>query len=327
MLLNLFEISFQPGDVLCLTWQAIERAQLIQDHAPLSLQNPNCSPCGITAWLHLVSWLRDLAFKKRLEVSYLGKERNIAPWRQASHFLLLVLDLLKPRENDSDVEERSRVSGQFKDWVLNLVMPYFYETGGFKFVGQPTEEEKHLKELMVNMTCNSAKLNHKPCRKYAAKIIAKWLANEHTFEDSYLLWIFFDARHDEPTKKRMLSSQREDKPFNSVKSLCERILSGREDDVDAEEGLEVLETCWHQLRRSPTRELLLSKLVSQVVLHKDVERLRRWRRSRERGGGTVVGRALKESWAEGIFEQVDLRDQAKEKCRNMLFETIKQAFV
>ena len=35
--------------------QAIERAQLIDDHAPLKLQNRKCKPCGIIAWLHLVN--------------------------------------------------------------------------------------------------------------------------------------------------------------------------------------------------------------------------------------------------------------------------------
>ena len=316
------------ADVLYCHNQAIERAQLIQDNAPLSLQNPNCSPCGISAWLHLVSWLQYFAFKTTFQVSYLEKERNIAPWRQGSQFLLNIWDLLKPRQNDTDVEERSMVGGQFKDWVLNLVMPYFYETGGFEFVGQPIEEEKHLKELMVSMVCKSGNLNHKPCREYAAKKIKNWFAGKEKI-DSYLFWVFFSAgsqRPTGPTKERMLSLPSLEEPFDFVKSLCDRILTGTEDEVDAEEGLMVLENCWDQLSRSPMRELLLGKVVSQVVLHKDVERLRRWRRSREGRGGTV-GRALKESWAEGIFKQVDLRDQAKEKCRNMLFETIKQIFV
>ena len=108
--------------------------------------------------------------------------------------------------------------------------------------------------------------------------------------------------------------------------MCERILGGSEDDVDAEEGLQVLESCWDQLRRSPTRELLFSKMVSQVVLQKDVERLLGWRQSRNGGGGSV-GRALKENWTDGIIGRLMLRIQAKKKCRNMLFETIKKVFV
>ena len=218
------------------------------------------------------------------------------------------------------------VGGRFKDWVLNLVMPYFYETGGFEFVGQPTEEEKHLKELMVSMVCKSGKLNHKPCRVYAAKKIKNWFAGKEKI-DSYLFWVFFlNQQPTGTTKVRMLSLPSGEEPFDFVKSMCDRILTGTEDEVEAEEGLMVLENCWDQLNRSPMREMLLSKLLSQVVLHKDLERLRRWRRSREGRGGTV-GRALKESWAEGIFKQVDLRDQAKEKCRDMLFETIKLIFV
>ena len=178
--------------------------------------------------------------------------------------------------------------------------------------------------LMVSMVCNSKKLNHKPCRDYAASKIANWLAGKEKI-DSYLVWVLYSAR-DKQKKARMLSLSSEDKPFDFVKSLCDRILTGTEYEVEAEEGLMVLENCWDQLSSSPMRELLLSKVVSQIVLHKDMERLRRWRRSREGTGGTV-GRALKERWAEEIFKKVDLRNQAREKCRSMLFETIKQIFL
>ena len=75
-----------------------------------------------------------------------------------------------------------------------------------------------------------------------------------------------------------------------------------------------MESCWDEVNNSTEIELLLGNLVGQVVLHKDVERLRRWR----------VGRELGKT--ERIFKQVELRHQAKEKCRDILYKTIKQVF-
>ena len=31
----------------------VERAQLLEDLAPLSMPNPDCRPCGIAAWFHM----------------------------------------------------------------------------------------------------------------------------------------------------------------------------------------------------------------------------------------------------------------------------------
>ena len=49
----------------------------------------------------------------------------------------------------------------FKDWVNNLMMPYFYENGGFRMVGGESEEEMQLKAKMVDFACNLWRL--KPC--------------------------------------------------------------------------------------------------------------------------------------------------------------------
>ena len=79
--------------------------------------------------------------------------------------------------------------------------------------------------------------------------------------------------------------------------------------------MDILETCWDELSKSVEIDLIVGNLVGQVELDRDVERLRRWRLGRE------LGRA------ENIFKQIELKIQAKEKCRDMLYKTIKQVFV
>ena len=62
--------------------QPIERAQLINDHAPFHLQNHECSRCGIMAWFHMVRMQHDLHRKRHngprlwLWVRSLGPDKN-----------------------------------------------------------------------------------------------------------------------------------------------------------------------------------------------------------------------------------------------------------
>ena len=266
---------------------------------------------GSTWWVGSNDNFRVTSF----QVKYLEKEKNIAPWKQGSKHLIGILDLLNPRENDTNIKDRESVGRHFRDWVINLVMPYFYETGGYNLTGHETEEEKHVKALLVDMACNTRYLNHKPCRDFAVRAFQKWEAGETTIS-SFLINKFklvAEKDHRQTTNKTELSFKTKEISFlTTERSLCGGIY--HEYDFVEDEGLDILESCWDEVNNSTEIELLLGNLVGQVVLHKDVLRLRRWRLGRELGK------------TERIFKQVELRHQAKEKCRDILYKTIKQVF-
>ena len=252
------------------------------------------------------------------QVSYLCKERNYAPWVQASEALYsYVLRVIKPRTGEKDFKEREKVWEKFRIWVTSLVMPYFKETGGFTFSGKLTEEEKHLKLHMIEFACG--KLDLTPCMDSAKKQWAEKSADKKQI-DSYLL----------KTIKRFGTNVWNPLPHANIKAFCDKMLKGAPNDFDADEGLLYLKKCWDRLNKLPKREILLSKLVSKVELHEDVEKLKKWWKSIGGGkqpGGNVNPRALKEhTWATKILKNVNRRAQSKEDCRPMLYETIKQVF-
>ena len=88
--------------------------------------------------------------------------------------------MLMPEDLDGDLE---MVKSFFDDWVNNLVMPYFYETGGFRMVGGETEEEMQLKAKMVDFACNRWSL--KPCQVDAQRQFFAWMDGEEEIH-SYL---------------------------------------------------------------------------------------------------------------------------------------------
>ena len=100
------------------------------------------------------------------QASYLNKERSIAPWEVAHNAFVSISKRLIPR-NETDVRRR------FTEWVNNLVMPYFYETGGFRMVGRESKEEMQLKAKIVNFACNVWGL--KACLVDAQKQFFAWM--------------------------------------------------------------------------------------------------------------------------------------------------------
>ena len=253
----------------------------------------------------------------KIQVSYLCKERNYAPWVQATEALYsYILRPIKPRNGDKDHKEREEVWEKVKKWVVNLVMPYFKETGGFGFVGKLTEEEKHLKVHMIDFAC--AKLDLEPCLKSVQKQVAEHHAGKKKI-DSYLL---------DFSRKFGIRPILWNIP-PSIDALCEKMLNGMQDEFTAEEGLDCLEKCWDRLAKMPRRETVLSKLVSKVEQQEEAEKLRKWWRSIQLGRpeGNLSPRVLEEhKWAARIFKNVEARAKTREDCRPMLYEMIKQVF-
>ena len=176
------------------------------------------------------------------QVSYLCRERNYAPWVQATDALECFMKRIDPKYDldAKDLEERKEVWEKVKKWVANLVMPYFKETGGFRFAGKLTEEEKHLKVHMIDFACHQLELQE--CLKSCREQYTEHLAGKQI--DSYLLstikefgrppyWTEFGG----PPYWTLLD--------------CEKMLNGTQDNFDAKEGLDFLEYCWEGLSEMP----------------------------------------------------------------------------
>ena len=112
-------------------------------------------------------------------MKYLHKERNLAPWQVAQDAFVITARLLA-----IDL----RVVAGFGHWVNNLVLPYIYETGGFKIVEEKEEEELHLKAKMVEFACirwaGAGGLN-KQCLLAAQKQFFDWMDGKEEIH-SYL---------------------------------------------------------------------------------------------------------------------------------------------
>ena len=223
------------------------------------------------------------------------KERNYLPWIVALRPFAVILDLLKPRPTDSDAdyEERGEVYERFKTWVIGLMMPYFYENG-FNDALDATEEEEFLKETMKGFACTI--LRHQLCFRFIKKQPPKPVA------------------------------------YLTDEEYCEEMLPKivYQSDVTVDVALDVLEKCPEQVIASPNKEEFMSKVTSKVETKKELDRLNAWEKKHRYtpcppGKQCSVDNAL--AWAKRSIEKANTRIEAKEKCRDMVFQTIKQVFV
>ena len=131
---------------------AVERAQLLDDNAPFALPNPDCSPCGIAAWVHMQD--------------YIKKERDYAPLGVAVGHL----ERLRRMLNGTLVGER------FTRWMDALIQPYF-DDRGYGMENENTEDQKLLKQNMVSYACRRRRHDDfgKPCRDEAWAQVNAWM--------------------------------------------------------------------------------------------------------------------------------------------------------
>ena len=126
----------------------------------------------------------------------------------------------------------------------------------------------------------------------------------------------------------------------SDEEYCEEMLPKilHQSNVDIDVAFTVLERCWDQVMDSPNREELMAKVTSKVVTMKEVKRLAKWEKELQSfssspknlpqsAAGSIDGGGNAMDWAEGSIEQVIKKSEAREKCRNMVFHTIKNIFV
>ena len=281
------------------------------------------------------------------QVSYLERERNFLPWIIAMEPFRIILDLLEPREavdgddhhvdpeygddyhvapefikNSTKEEEgdyhktpglineetKAEVRERFKTWVINLMMPYFY-VNGFDDDEDATEEEKHLKKEMKYFACR--RLQHQPCLRF-----------ERKRPQTYPI------------------------PLTD-EEYCDKMLPKivHQSNAKIEVALEVLERCADQVMDSPKREEFMAKLTAKVATKEEVKRLAKWEKKHESHcssknlppdaacyeeyGGNRVGQGQGNAleWAKVSIEQAYAKSEAREKCRDMVFNTLKHIFI
>ena len=100
-------------------------------------------------------------------------------------------------------------------------------------------------------------------------------------------------------------------------------------DITVDVSLNVLERCPEQVMSSPKKEDFMSKLTSKVETRKELERLKEWMKKHRSlpcppGTQCYPGNSLK--WAQDSIRKINIRMKAREKCRDMLFKTLKKVF-
>ena len=225
-------------------------------------------------------------------MGYLKRERNYLPWFVALEAFKVILGLLKPdEETDSDVEEREEVYARFKTWVIHLMMPYFCENG-YADDSDATEEQKDLKKKMRDFSCKT--LKHKPCLRVENLWAA--MSTEPPYDEEY----------------------------------CDKMLRKivHQSDVNIDVALNVLERCTEQLIASPNREGFMAKVTSKVETVEEVKRLREWAEKKryspcptDSQTQCYPGNAL--HWAKRMVDQIELQNDARVNCRDMMFQTLK----
>ena len=219
-------------------------------------------------------------------MGYLKRERNYLPWVVALDAFKIIIGLLEAEEGDSNAGERKEVYARFKRWVITLMMPYFCENGYADDL-DATEEQKYLKTKMREFSCEQ--LDHKPCVNFENK----WL-------------------------------KKPPKPIID-EEYCDQIIPiiVHQSDIDIDVALDVLEGCSSQVIKSPDRVEFMAKLTSKVKTGKEVKRLKEWEKKDDRSCPRGL-QCYGYKWARRMIEQVGMKEEARGKCREMVFQTIKR---
>ena len=271
----------------------VERAQLLQDVAPMAMPNPDCKQCGIAGWAHMME--------------YLKMERDYVPLRTA-------LDQL---ERLRYMLEGTMIEARFVKWMHSLIKPFFDDRG--YLVGQDeSEDQKMLKRHMIKYACLRSEDRIKAaCVKEAVTQFKGWVQSDSqrnpkfskspylraTFykavmdgmavvEDPEIL-NFFMAKYEEAKKLRfqhlehfqqlhdayvhyILVKLTLGKSESSKDEICSMVAKTKIWIENPDLGIKVLKLCWYKLKKS---EDLLGKgkdLVGRIASKRQIEDLMKW---------------------------------------------------
>ena len=225
------------------------------------------------------------------------RERNYLPFAIATYRFNIILQLLKTRPTDSAEKAQlfEEVFDRFRTWVISLVMPYFYENG-WNHTLNATEEERHLKNRLRRFLCTRW----------------HWLAGgvlNHVYCEAQGVVVVLPTRPPSQRSKESLSDE----------DYCDEMPTKivHQSDVTVDVALDVLERCQDQVLASPNKDDFMSKLTSKVESKKEMVRLKEWEKKH---------RSFKTQGSEKIIEKADIRVEAREKCRDMVFQTLRKVF-
>ena len=104
---------------------------------------------------------------------------------------------------------------------------------------------------------------------------------------------------------------------------CDKMKLTHLSHANIEVALEVLERCPDQVMKSSKREEFMVKLTSKVVTKLEVKRLVKWLKKHDPPGTEESTGENAFGWARGSIEKAHIKREAREKCRDMMFHTIK----
>ena len=268
----------------------VERAQLLQDVAPMAMPNPDCKQCGIAGWAHMME--------------YLKMERDYVPLRTA-------LDQL---ERLRYMLEGTMIEARFVKWMHSLIKPFFDDRG--YLVGHvESEDQKMLKSHMIKYACLRSEDRIKAaCVKEAVMQFKGWMQSDSqrnpispylraTFykavmdglgvEDDPETLNFFMTKYEEAKKLRfqhlehfqqlhnayvhyILVKLTLGKSESSKDEICSMVAKTKIWIENPDLGIKVLKLCWYKLKKS---EDLLGKgkdLVGRIASKRQIEDLMKW---------------------------------------------------
>ena len=314
----------------------VERAQLLDDQAPLAMPNPNCRPCGIAAWFHMQE--------------YLKKERDYIPWRIALNHLERLRKMLAG----------PLMGTRFTRWMDNLVQTYF-DHRGYGMERENTENQMRLKRRMVDYACNRADTAFSlPCREEALAQVKVWMKSNSSknpispfLRNAFykVVWIEASMEGNSEVVDSFLKKYEEAKTMRFMRQehfmqlkeaydmytiiasdseeagiikggeasqrglemeiFCSTIVDDKFSSDLPEVGHKTLRKCWHKIKESEKAVKIVKELVGEVVLGNEVESLEKWAREEN----------VREDVRQAVEEITD-KAKAQLKCAGMVARTL-----
>ena len=263
----------------------VERAQLHRDLAPLALPNPECKPCGIAGWAHMMEYLR--------------MERDYIPWRTA----LDQLERLKYMLEGTVVEAR------YAKWMQSLVQPLLDHLG-YVVDQKDTVKQKMFKRHMVAYACLRSEnksscvteaftkfkgwMQGNPISPYLQETFFKAVINVSSVEGNSDIGNFLLRKYEEAKKMRFQRIQYFyrlydayihyqlikliSKPETFKDEICSMVSTTGYLYTDPYLGMKVLKICWYKIK-SPDYYVSMWKimeLVRNVRSKRHIEELMKW---------------------------------------------------
>ena len=260
----------------------VERAQLHRDLAPLALPNPECKPCGIAGWAHMMEYLR--------------MERDYIPWRTA----LDQLERLKYMLEGTVVEAR------FAKWMQSLVQPLLDHLG-YVVDQKDSEDQRLFKRHMVAYACLRSG-NKSACVTEAFTQVKGWMQGK--LISPYLQATFYRAvidgssvqensdlvnfllrKYEDAKKSRFqrvdyfnqlydayihyhMTKLTSDMPESIKDEICSMATKYYFENPVL--GIKFLKICWYKLKKSDYALDIMRMLISNVGSKRQKEELMKW---------------------------------------------------